>query len=34
MREPIDAFLLARWDPAEQFRRRVAKLDALEQRTW
>jgi ribose 5-phosphate isomerase B len=34
MWELIDAFLVARWDPAEQFRRRVAKLGALEQRTW
>lgn len=33
MRELIDAFLAAKWDAAEQFRRRVAKLDALEQRT-
>ena len=34
MRELIDAFLLATWDPAEQFHRRVAKLAALEDRTW
>jgi len=34
MVELIDAFLLAKWDQAEPFRRRVAKLDALEQRTW
>jgi ribose 5-phosphate isomerase B len=34
MPELIDAFLQARFDQAEHFRRRVAKLDALEQRTW
>jgi ribose 5-phosphate isomerase B len=34
MRELIDAFVVARWDPAEEFRRRVAKLDALEQKEW
>ena len=31
MRELIAAFLTAKWDPADEFRRRVAKLDALEQ---
>jgi ribose 5-phosphate isomerase B len=34
MQELIDAFLIAKWDPAGEFRRRVAKLDALEQRSW
>jgi ribose 5-phosphate isomerase B len=33
MRELIDAFLLARWDPVEPFARRVAKLEALEERS-
>ena len=31
IRELIGAFLTAKWDPAEEFRRRVAKLNALEQ---
>ena len=34
MQELIDAFLLATWDPAEQFHRRVAKLAVLEDTTW
>jgi ribose 5-phosphate isomerase B len=32
MRELIGAFLTAKFDPSEEFQRRVAKLDALEHR--